>query len=466
MHDIYGLPINARLVVLSACQTGVGSGLRSDVPAGDEWVGLSRAFLLAGAQRVVATLWPVADGASAELMVWFHTGLAIGAGGRRGAGRCPAAGDRGSTAGRSVLLVGIHALGGTMTGVVQRLRRPAALTTVYLLASCGSDASGPGTDTTGTNAAPRGLAVSAPVPAPGGGEPDGTVAFVSAFPGTVVRAATAQVVLGGTAVHPVPALDGGFDPVAVPARAGDQVRVVLTDSAGSTTSVTATVRSATHPRVVRTSPAPRRTDVPLNAIIRVVFSTPMTLESVREGVRLTQAGARVAAEVEAGDASGVAYDLVPVEELVPATEYAIEIGAVVEDVNGVPLGEAVTAPFTTTSSSTPAAAAYVTLVTTLAGSTRSGKCLLAARSPFTLVHWTPTTRRSIRRSPSVPSSRAWLSSPYRGKQGGGPRRMFEASARVGPRLWPGLAMPWGAQASWSTSKSIGLPRWLRRGWSG
>lgn len=78
VHDIYGLPINARVVVLSACQTGVGSGMRSDVPAGDEWVGLSRAFLLAGAQRVVATLWPVADGASAELMVWFHTGLASG----------------------------------------------------------------------------------------------------------------------------------------------------------------------------------------------------------------------------------------------------------------------------------------------------------------------------------------------------------------------------------------------------
>lgn len=80
VHDIYGLPLHARLVVLSACQTGVGSGLDSDVPAGDEWVGLSRAFLAAGAQRVVATLWPVADSASAELMTWFHAGLASGQG--------------------------------------------------------------------------------------------------------------------------------------------------------------------------------------------------------------------------------------------------------------------------------------------------------------------------------------------------------------------------------------------------
>ena len=80
VHDIYGLPLQARLVVLSACLTGVGSGLDSDVPAGDEWVGLSRAFLAAGAQRVVATLWPVADGASAELMTRFHAGLASGQG--------------------------------------------------------------------------------------------------------------------------------------------------------------------------------------------------------------------------------------------------------------------------------------------------------------------------------------------------------------------------------------------------
>lgn len=247
-----------------------------------------------------------------------------------------------------------------MTGVVPRLRRLVALTTVYLLTSCGSEASGPGSDTGGTNTAPRGLVVSAPVP-DGGQQGGTTVAFVSVFPGTVVAAATAQVTTGSVTIRPVSALNGGFDPVAVAAQAGDQIRVVLTDSLGTATTVSATVKSGVRPRVVRTSPAPRRTDVPLNAIMRVVFSTPMTLESVREGVRLTQAGARVATDIEAGDASGVTYDLIPVEDLVPATEYTIEIGAVVEDVNGVPLGEPVTAAFTTTSSSTPAAVTYVDL---------------------------------------------------------------------------------------------------------
>ena len=39
----------ADLVVLSACQTGLGSGALTDVPAGDDWIGLARAFLSAGA---------------------------------------------------------------------------------------------------------------------------------------------------------------------------------------------------------------------------------------------------------------------------------------------------------------------------------------------------------------------------------------------------------------------------------
>lgn len=78
VHEVFGLVLNARLVVLSACQTGVGSGLLGDVPAGDEWVSLSRAFLAAGARRVVASLWLIEDRATAELMTAFHRSLAAG----------------------------------------------------------------------------------------------------------------------------------------------------------------------------------------------------------------------------------------------------------------------------------------------------------------------------------------------------------------------------------------------------
>src|SRR5437764_946711 len=61
VHEVFGLHLVADLVVLSACQTGLGSGALADVPAGDDWVGLTRAFLHAGAARAVATLWPVDD---------------------------------------------------------------------------------------------------------------------------------------------------------------------------------------------------------------------------------------------------------------------------------------------------------------------------------------------------------------------------------------------------------------------
>jgi len=72
VHEIFGLNLTADLVVLSACQTGIGSGSLADVPAGDDWVGLNRAFLQAGASRVVATLWSVEDWSTASFMDRFY----------------------------------------------------------------------------------------------------------------------------------------------------------------------------------------------------------------------------------------------------------------------------------------------------------------------------------------------------------------------------------------------------------
>jgi len=78
VHEVFGLDLAADLVILSACQTALGSGSRADVPAGDDWVGLARAFLSAGARNVVATLWPVDDRATAELMEQFYESFGAG----------------------------------------------------------------------------------------------------------------------------------------------------------------------------------------------------------------------------------------------------------------------------------------------------------------------------------------------------------------------------------------------------
>lgn len=78
VHEVFGLDLAADLVVLSACQTGLSSGRLADVPAGDDWVGLTRAFLHAGAANVVATLWAVEDQGTALLMERFYDALAAG----------------------------------------------------------------------------------------------------------------------------------------------------------------------------------------------------------------------------------------------------------------------------------------------------------------------------------------------------------------------------------------------------
>jgi CHAT domain-containing protein len=75
VHEVYGLDIRARLLVLSACETGLGAGALADVPEGDDWVGLVQAFLYAGAASVLATHWPVDDRATSTFMRAFYAKL-------------------------------------------------------------------------------------------------------------------------------------------------------------------------------------------------------------------------------------------------------------------------------------------------------------------------------------------------------------------------------------------------------
>ncbi len=69
-YEIFNLDLSADLVVLSACDTALGRNV-----SGEGILGVSRAFLYAGASSVVVSLWQVSDASTADLMIRFYRHL-------------------------------------------------------------------------------------------------------------------------------------------------------------------------------------------------------------------------------------------------------------------------------------------------------------------------------------------------------------------------------------------------------
>ncbi|MFP2997844.1 CHAT domain-containing protein [Spongiivirga sp. MCCC 1A20706] len=72
-HEIYGMNLNAKLAVLSACDTGTG-----EFKKGEGVMSMSRAFTYAGVGSTVMTLWKVSDKESSKLMHYFYQHLKNG----------------------------------------------------------------------------------------------------------------------------------------------------------------------------------------------------------------------------------------------------------------------------------------------------------------------------------------------------------------------------------------------------
>ena len=70
LQDIYNLYLPVDLVVLSACETGLGKEIK-----GEGLLGLTRGFMYAGAARVIASLWKVDDLATATFMARFYKAM-------------------------------------------------------------------------------------------------------------------------------------------------------------------------------------------------------------------------------------------------------------------------------------------------------------------------------------------------------------------------------------------------------
>jgi CHAT domain-containing protein len=75
LYDLYQLKLNAELVTLSGCATGINV-----VTPGDELLGLIRGLLYAGAHSLLLTLWDVHDQSTADFMAIFYRRFQDGAG--------------------------------------------------------------------------------------------------------------------------------------------------------------------------------------------------------------------------------------------------------------------------------------------------------------------------------------------------------------------------------------------------
>lgn len=229
-------------------------------------------------------------------------------------------------------------------------------------------------DTTGpTDAGPiapsaGAFIVSSPVPDPSA-SPSGTVGsrfvpftlpssvvYVSLPPGAIPQGVTANIRDLRTGSNVTAAMvDGGFDPVPLPAVAGDTLAIVVQTIGGTGPSSFLTLVSVTmRPTVVRTSPPSHKRDVPLNAVVVIVFSAPID-EATLTGasVQLHQGTTLVPGQVAFADAAHLRAEFHPDDLLAAETDYELLLTTAITDLNGEALESPVTVPFTTGTTTPP-----------------------------------------------------------------------------------------------------------------
>jgi hypothetical protein len=141
--------------------------------------------------------------------------------------------------------------------------------------------------------------------------------------------------------------DGGFDPIALFAEAGDtlETRISFASGAGDVVE-SSTVPKRKRPTVVRTVPLRNKTDVPLNQQLVVVFSEPVQRASLTSALRLSTGGNIVQGSIQlSADQLIATYE--PASGLLPATSYEFIVTVDVMDLDGDRLQEQHAVTFTT-----------------------------------------------------------------------------------------------------------------------
>jgi len=179
------------------------------------------------------------------------------------------------------------------------------------------------------------------------------VAFVSLEPGAIPEGLTGSIRdLQNGALRTVTLVDGGFDPVAIPAAAGDTLEIAIALSGGGLAFAKAVVPIRQPPRVVRTSPAKGRTDVAINATVAVIFSEPVDLTTLTsKSLRLLKGTEPAPGVIRPDPTSAVGVELVPARPLTSGAAYQLVLTNAIADRTGDRLDGSLTSEFQTETSS-------------------------------------------------------------------------------------------------------------------
>lgn len=181
------------------------------------------------------------------------------------------------------------------------------------------------------------------------GAPAATVSFVSLPPGTVSDGVGATIRNRRTGEGAdVPLVDGGFDPIAIPAVVGDTLGVAVLLASGGTVTGLTIVAARRPPRVVRTRPPRGQTDVAVNTSIVAVFSEPIAEASVGSAsfYLLAPAGP-VAGTARVVPGSRHVVEFTPDAPLAPLTAHTLVVERTIADLAGDVVGTSVIVPFVT-----------------------------------------------------------------------------------------------------------------------
>lgn len=161
-----------------------------------------------------------------------------------------------------------------------------------------------------------------------------SIVYVSLPPHTLPEGTTVLIQTPGNGgLLSVPLIHGGFDPVAVAANGGDELKLTISDPSGLKTTRSLKVPTRRPPTIVRSDPGKGRTDVALSVFITVVFSEPVDTRTAAQSISLFQEGKRVSGTVRFPDNSWTAK-FEPDTPLTAQSTYDLVVAPDVHDLDG------------------------------------------------------------------------------------------------------------------------------------